>query len=97
MPNAPQSPHRSLRPLGELAMALLVPALATPARAFDQDGHPCSRGSWVDTPGLALAVHGGSVPRMVKTLVAHSWSPFHGDLTEALRRRGLPLPTPVRP
>lgn len=39
-------------------------------------------GRW--TAGLTLAAHGGSVPRMAKAAGAAVWSPFHGDLTEAL-------------
>ena len=35
------------------------------------------------TAGLRLQDHGGSVPRLVKALGARTWSPFHGDLTEA--------------
>jgi glycerophosphoryl diester phosphodiesterase len=35
------------------------------------------------TAGLALADHGGSVPRLVKASGAVAWSPFHGDLSRA--------------
>lgn len=37
------------------------------------------------TAGLKLEAHGGSVPRLVKAVGAHTWSPHHADLTrEAL-------------
>ena len=39
-------------------------------------------GLW--TAGLRLQDHGGSVPRLVQAVGARNWSPFHGDLTEAL-------------
>lgn len=35
------------------------------------------------TAGLQLAEHGGSVPRLVKAIGAATWSPYHGDLSEA--------------
>jgi glycerophosphoryl diester phosphodiesterase len=36
------------------------------------------------TAGLKLADFGGSVPRLVKASGAHVWSPYFGDLNEAL-------------
>ncbi len=56
-----------------------MPVAALTARLPTIDNLGDSR--W--TAGLALAEHGGSVPRMVKALGAPIWSPFHGALTAA--------------
>lgn len=69
---------RTLRAVQRLAPT--VPTVALSARQNWLDN--IAGGRW--TAGLSLADHGGSVPRMVKALGAHTWSPFHGDLTEAL-------------
>ncbi len=68
---------RSLAEVRRLAPALPTVALTT-------------RQPWLDnvadvrwTAGLALADHGGSVPRLVKASGAVAWSPFHGDLSRA--------------
>jgi glycerophosphoryl diester phosphodiesterase len=57
-----------------------APAIPTAALTAEQ--------SWLNnvadprwTAGLALADHGGSVPRLVHALGAQIWSPHHADLT----------------
>jgi len=52
-------------------------------------------GRW--TAGHTLAAHGGSLPKMVKAAGAAIWSPFHGDLTEALLAEAKALGLPVVP
>lgn len=63
-----------------------------------------ARQSWLDnvgdarwTAGLRLTDHGGSVPRLVRALGAGTWSPFHGDLTEADLREARALGLRVLP
>ena len=57
-----------------------IPTVALSARQGFLDN--ITDGRW--TAGHTLATHGGSLPRMVKAAGAAVWSPFHGDLTEAL-------------
>ncbi|MBL8342959.1 MAG: glycerophosphodiester phosphodiesterase [Rubrivivax sp.] len=61
-------------------LAPQVPTVALSARQNFLDN--IGDGRW--TAGHTLAAHGGSLPRMVKASGAVAWSPFHGDLTEAL-------------
>lgn len=74
----------------------LAPEIATVALT--------ARQSWLDnaadarwTAGLRLADHGGSVPRLVRAVGAGTWSPFHGDLTEADLREAQALGLRVVP
>lgn len=61
---------------------LLAPQVPTVALTVRQANfNNLDDGRW--TAGLQLAAHGGSVPRLVKAAGAATWSPFHGDLTEA--------------
>ena len=61
----------------------LAPAIPTVALSVRQDWlDNLSDGRW--TAGLALAEHGGSVPRLVKAAGVQVWSPFHGELSQAL-------------
>jgi glycerophosphoryl diester phosphodiesterase len=69
---------RTLAAVQRLAPA--IPTVALTARQNFLDN--ISDGRW--TAGQTLAAHEGSVPRMVKAAGAAVWSPFHGDLTEAL-------------
>jgi glycerophosphoryl diester phosphodiesterase len=57
-----------------------IPTVALSARQQFLDN--IGDGRW--TAGLKLADFGGSLPKMVKASGAAVWSPFHGDLTEAL-------------
>lgn len=68
---------RTLRAVQRLAPALPIAALTARLPSIDNLGDP----SW--TAGLRLQDHGDSVPRLVKALGAGTWSPFHGELTEA--------------
>ncbi len=69
---------RTLRAVQRLAPGLPVVALTARLPAIDN----LSDGRW--TAGLRLQDHGGSVPGLVQALGAGTWSPFHGELTEAL-------------
>lgn len=69
---------RTLHAVQRLAPALPVAALTARLPAIDN----LSDGRW--TVGLRLQDQGGSVPRLVRSLGARIWSPFHGELTEAL-------------
>jgi glycerophosphoryl diester phosphodiesterase len=69
---------RTLRAVQRLAPAMPIAALTARLPAIDNLGDA----RW--TAGLKLEDHGGSVPRLVKALGAGTWSPFHGELTEAL-------------
>ena len=69
---------RTLRAVQRLAPALPIAALTARLPSIDN----LSDGRW--TAGLRLQDHGGSVPRLVQALGALTWSPFHGELTEAL-------------
>jgi glycerophosphoryl diester phosphodiesterase len=70
---------RTLRLVQQLAPGLRTSALTVQRPNFDN----LADGRW--TAGLALADHGGSVPRLVKALGATAWSPNFRDLTpEAL-------------
>ena len=69
---------RTLRAVQRLAPALPLAALTARLPSIDN----LSDVRW--TAGLRLQDHGGSVPRLVQTLGARTWSPFHGELTEAL-------------
>jgi len=69
---------RTLRAVQRLAPGLPLAALTARLPAIDN----LSDDRW--TASLRLADHGGSVPRLVKALGAGTWSPFHGELTEAL-------------
>lgn len=68
---------RTLRAVQRLAPTLPIAALTARLPSIDN----LADARW--TAGLRLQDHGGSVPRMVKALGAGTWSPFHGDLTEA--------------
>jgi len=68
---------RTLRVVQRLAPRIPLVALTVRGANFNN----IDDGRW--TAGLSLAAHGGSVPRLVKALGAATWSPFHGDLTEA--------------
>ncbi|HSM22845.1 MAG TPA: glycerophosphodiester phosphodiesterase [Rubrivivax sp.] len=68
---------RTLRAVQRLAPALPIAALTARLSSIDNLGDP----RW--TAGLRLQDHGDSVPRLVKALGAGTWSPFHGELTEA--------------
>jgi len=68
---------RSLRAVQRLAPTLPIAALTARLQSIDNLGDA----RW--TAGLRLEDHGGSVPRLVKALGAGTWSPFHGELTEA--------------
>jgi glycerophosphoryl diester phosphodiesterase len=57
-----------------------MPTVALTARQQFLDN--LTDGRW--TAGHTLAAHGDSVPKMVKAAGAATWSPFHGELTEAL-------------
>jgi glycerophosphoryl diester phosphodiesterase len=61
-------------------LAPQIPTVALSARQDFLDN--ITDGRW--TAGHTLAAHGGSLPKMVKAAGAAVWSPFHGDLTEAL-------------
>lgn len=61
-------------------LAPRIPTVALSARQNFLDN--ISDGRW--TAGHTLAAHDGSLPKMVKAAGAAVWSPFHGDLTEAL-------------
>jgi glycerophosphoryl diester phosphodiesterase len=78
---------RTLVEVRRLAPEIPTVALSARQQFLDNVGD----GRW--TAGLTLAAHGNSVPRMVKAVGAAVWSPFHGDLTEALlaEARGLGL------
>ncbi|HSQ72851.1 MAG TPA: glycerophosphodiester phosphodiesterase [Rubrivivax sp.] len=69
---------RTLRAVQRLAPELPIAALTARLQGVDNLGDA----RW--TAGLRLEDHGGSVPRLVKALGASTWSPFHGELTEAL-------------
>ena len=61
----------------------LAPEIATVALTAKQNFlDNVTDGRW--TAGHTLAANAGSVPRMVKASGAAIWSPFHGDLSEAL-------------
>jgi glycerophosphoryl diester phosphodiesterase len=68
---------RTLQAVQRLAPALPVAALTARLASIDNLTDP----RW--TAGLRLQDHGDSVPRLVKALGAGTWSPFHGELTEA--------------
>jgi len=68
---------RTLRAVQRLAPALPIAALTARLPSIDN----LADARW--TAGLRLQDHGDSVPRLVKALGALTWSPFHGDLTEA--------------
>jgi glycerophosphoryl diester phosphodiesterase len=68
---------RTLQTVQRLAPGLPIAALTARLASIDNLTDP----RW--TAGLRLQDHGGSVPRMVKALGAGTWSPFHGELTEA--------------
>jgi glycerophosphoryl diester phosphodiesterase len=68
---------RALREVQRQRPGMPVAALSARLPAIDN----VSDGRW--TAGLALADHGGSVPRLVKALGAPVWSPFFGTLTPA--------------
>ncbi|MCW5633903.1 MAG: glycerophosphodiester phosphodiesterase [Rubrivivax sp.] len=57
-----------------------IPTVALTARRDFLDN--ITDGRW--TAGHSLAASGNSLPRLVKASGAAVWSPFHGDLTEAL-------------
>lgn len=57
-----------------------IPTVALTARQRFLDN--ITDGRWTD--GHTLAANGGSLPRMVKASGAAVWSPYHGDLSEAL-------------
>jgi glycerophosphoryl diester phosphodiesterase len=65
---------RSLQVVRRLAPEIPVAALTVRQGFLDNLSDP----RW--TAGLALADHGGSVPRLVKALGASIWSPFHMEL-----------------
>ncbi len=68
---------RTLALVQRRAPGLATAALSAQRPEFDT----ISGGAW--TAGLQLAAHGGSVPRLVKTLGAPVWSPHFRDLTPA--------------
>jgi len=68
---------RTLQAVQRLAPALPIAALTARLASIDNLADP----RW--TAGLRLQDHGGSVPRLVKALGAGTWSPFHGEFTEA--------------
>jgi glycerophosphoryl diester phosphodiesterase len=69
---------RTLAVVQRLAPEIPTVALSAQQKFLDN----IADGRW--TAGHTLAANGGSVPRMVKAAGAAIWSPFHGDLTEAL-------------
>jgi len=69
---------RSLAVVQRIAPTIPTVALSAQQKFLDN----IADGRW--TAGLQLAAHGGSVPKMVKAAGAAVWSPFHGDLSEAL-------------
>jgi glycerophosphoryl diester phosphodiesterase len=69
---------RTLAVVQRLAPEIPTVALSAQQKFLDN----ISDGRW--TAGHTLAASGGSLPRMVKASGAAIWSPFHGDLTEAL-------------
>jgi glycerophosphoryl diester phosphodiesterase len=69
---------RTLAVVQRLAPEIPTVALSAQQKFLDS----IADGRW--TAGHTLAANGGSVPRMVKAAGAAIWSPFHGDLTEAL-------------
>ncbi|MBL8325074.1 MAG: glycerophosphodiester phosphodiesterase [Rubrivivax sp.] len=69
---------RTLAVVQRLAPQIPTVALSARQKFLDNIGD----GRW--TGGHTLATHGGSLPKMVQASGAAAWSPFHGDLTEAL-------------
>jgi glycerophosphoryl diester phosphodiesterase len=69
---------RSLRLVQRLAPDINTVALTT------QQSPPYNLADARWTDGLTLQAHGGSTPKMVKQLGAHTWSPHQGDLSQAL-------------
>ncbi len=69
---------RSLRAVQRLAPEINTVALTT------QQSPPYNLADARWTDGLTLQAHGGSTPKMVKQLGAHTWSPHQGDLSQAL-------------
>ncbi len=69
---------RTLAVVQRLAPEIPTVALSAQQKFLDN----IADGRW--TAGQTLAAHDGSLPRMVKAAGAAIWSPFHGDLTEAL-------------
>jgi glycerophosphoryl diester phosphodiesterase len=82
---------RSLKAVRRLAPEIPVAALTVRQAFLDNLGDP----RW--TAGLALADHGGSVPRLVKALGASVWSPFHLELDAASLREARSLGLKVIP
>jgi glycerophosphoryl diester phosphodiesterase len=82
---------RSLQAVQRLAPELGLAALTARQPWLDNVGDA----RW--TGGLRLADHGGSVPRLVRALGVGTWSPFHGDLTEADLREARALGLRVLP
>jgi glycerophosphoryl diester phosphodiesterase len=70
-----------------------VPTVALTAQTADFDN--LADGQW--TAGLTLAEHGGSVPRLVQAVGARTWSPFHGNLSEAALKEAKTLGLAVVP
>jgi glycerophosphoryl diester phosphodiesterase len=77
------------------AVQRLAPGVPTAYLSSQQDWGPgVTDGVW--TAGLRLADH-GSVPRMVRKAGGAIWSPFFGDLTEALVKEAQALGLGVAP
>lgn len=68
---------RTLRAAQRLAPQIPTVCLTARQSWLDNAGDP----RW--TAGLAIADHGGSVPRLVKAAGCTTWSPYFGDLDEA--------------
>ena len=82
---------RTLQLTQQLAPEMSTVALTARQSFIDNLSDP----RW--TAGLRLADHGDSVPRMVKALGAQVWSPYHGELTEALLAEARSLKLQVIP
>jgi glycerophosphoryl diester phosphodiesterase len=82
---------RILQEVKRQAPTIPLAALTIRQRSLDN----LSDGRW--TAGLTLAQHGGSVPKMVKAVGAHIWSPYFGELTPDLLREARSLGLKVIP
>lgn len=82
---------RTLRAAQRMAPEIATVALTVQTANFDN----LAGGVW--TAGLTLADHGGSVPRLVQAVGARTWSPFHGNLSEAALKEAKALGLAVVP
>ncbi len=82
---------RTLAVAARLAPNIQTAALSAQQKFLDN----ITDGRW--TAGLTLAAHGHSVPKMAHAAGAAVWSPFHGDLTEALLAEAHALGLKVKP